>query len=112
MGVVTTGAVLGLVWGAWHFPPFWEANSFSDPVAIAFLLARLFSWLPPFRVLMVWLHERTHSLLLVVLMHTSLVATQLVLVAPFTFEPAGALVYILVWAAVLWAFGAVVGRRA
>ena len=25
-GIRTTGVMVGLLWGAWHFPPFWEAN--------------------------------------------------------------------------------------
>jgi membrane protease YdiL (CAAX protease family) len=29
----------------------------------------LFSWLPPYRVLMVWVYDRTRSLLVVMLMH-------------------------------------------
>lgn len=100
--VVASGAILGLIWGAWHFPPFWESDTFAQPVAFGLLLARLFSWLPAFRVLMVWVHDRTQSLLVVILMHASLVATQFVLVAPFDFEGTGAVVYILAWAALLW----------
>jgi hypothetical protein len=31
----------------------------------------LFSWLPPFRVLLVWVHDRTQSLPVVMLMHAA-----------------------------------------
>jgi hypothetical protein len=31
----------------------------------------LFSWLPPFRVLLVWLHDRTLSLPVVMVMHAA-----------------------------------------
>ncbi len=99
--VFAAGLLLGLVWGVWHFPLFWEGSSFATTLGLALLLARLFSWLPPFRTLMVWVHDRTDSLLLVVLMHVSLVLSTLLL------QPAvsgsSLLVYILVWAAVLWA---------
>ncbi|MCA9707205.1 MAG: CPBP family intramembrane metalloprotease, partial [Myxococcales bacterium] len=72
--VLTTGVVVGLVWGAWHFPPFWEHDTLAEPVALGLLLARLFSWLPAFRVLMVWVHDRTQSFWAVVLMHAPLAA--------------------------------------
>ncbi|MCB9717519.1 MAG: CPBP family intramembrane metalloprotease [Myxococcales bacterium] len=108
--VLVTGLVLGVVWGAWHFPPFWEGDTFTRPLAFGLLLARLLTWLPAFRVLLVWVHDRTKSLLVVILMHASLVASQFVLIVPFDFAGTGAVVYILVWAAVLWAIAVVVAR--
>jgi membrane protease YdiL (CAAX protease family) len=77
--ILTTGLTVGVVWGAWHFPLFWERNTFSAMLPLSILLVRLFSWLPPFRVLMVWIHDRTGSLPVVMLMHAALVATQLIL---------------------------------
>jgi membrane protease YdiL (CAAX protease family) len=109
--VLTTGILIGLVWGAWHFPPFWLPDTFAEPVAFGLLLARLFSWLPAFRVLLVWIHERTRSLLIVILMHASLVAAQFVFIVPFEFTGAGAVVYILAWALLLWVFAAIASRR-
>ncbi|NIV35134.1 MAG: CPBP family intramembrane metalloprotease, partial [Anaerolineae bacterium] len=53
-GVLTTGLIVGLLWGAWHFLLFWESGSFSGALSLALLLGRLFSWLPAYRVLMVW----------------------------------------------------------
>lgn len=46
--VLATGVIVGMVWGAWHFPPFWESDTFVHPVAFGLLLARLFTWLPAF----------------------------------------------------------------
>ncbi len=106
--VLRTGLLLGLVWGAWHFPLFWQRDSFTTTLGLALLLARLFAWLPPFRALMVWLHERTHSLLLVVLMHVSLVMSTLLLQPALT--GADLLSYILVWAATLWLVSLAVTR--
>lgn len=100
---VTTGLGVGFVWGAWHFPLFWENGSFSAALPIAILLARLFSWLPPFRVLMVWLYDRTGTLLLPMLMHASLVATQLIF-APARLGGMPLFVHLLVWCAAIWAF--------
>jgi membrane protease YdiL (CAAX protease family) len=76
-GIVATGLLVGVVWGAWHFPAFLESDSFTAALPLALLLARLFSWLPAFRVLMVWVYDRTGSLLVAVLMHVSLTATSM-----------------------------------
>ena len=42
------------------------------------MAAMLFSWLLPYRVLIVWVYDRTHSLLVAVLMHMQIVIGQLV----------------------------------
>ena len=104
--VFNTGVIIGLVWGAWHFPLFWEVNSFTSLLPFLLLLAKLFSWLPPYRVLMVWVYKHTESLLIVILMHTSLVATLLVL-DPIV-KGTGLLLFILSRAVLLWAMAAVV----
>lgn len=112
-GVLTTGLIVGLVWGAWHFLVFWESTTFSTTFGLALLLARLFSWLPPYRVLMVWVYDQTESLLVVMLMHATLVAAQFTLF-PMTLAGMTALTAILTWAVVLWiavAGVAVVNRR-
>jgi len=99
--ILTTGLIVGVVWGAWHFPLFWEADTFSAPLPFAILLARLFSWLPPFRVLMVWIHDRTRSLPVVMFMHAALVATQLLLM-PGAVTAARLVTPILVVPAAMW----------
>jgi membrane protease YdiL (CAAX protease family) len=99
-GVLTTGLIVGLLWGAWHFILFWESGSFSGALPLALLLARLFSWLPAYRILMVWVYDRTESLLVTILMHVSLVASTVIVEPPLT--GGSILTYILVRAAVLW----------
>jgi len=105
-GVLTTGLIVGLLWGAWHFILFWESDSFSGALPLALLLARLFSWLPAYRVLMVWVYDRTESLLVAMLMHVSLVATLMIIDPSLT--GGSLLTFILVRAAVLWIFVAAV----
>jgi membrane protease YdiL (CAAX protease family) len=109
-GVLVTGLIVGLVWGLWHFPPFWDGDTFAQPTAFGLLFARLFTWLPAFRACLVWLHDRTGSLLVVVIMHASLVATQFVLIVPFEFERSGAVVYIIGWGVILWLAAAILTR--
>jgi membrane protease YdiL (CAAX protease family) len=79
-GILGTGVIMGLLWGSWHFPLFAgsAASSGGIPPAL-FMTAMLFSWLPPYRVLMVWVHDRTRSLLVAMLMHMPIVVSQFVL---------------------------------
>ena len=102
--VLATGIIVGFLWGVWHFLLFWEKDSFSGVLPLVLLLARLFSWLPAYRILMIWVYDHTGSLFVVILMHTSLVAT-LMIIDPVL--SGGSLVtFILVRAAVLWVIAA------
>ena len=101
--VLGTGLILGLVWGAWHLlVNLWASRTFTGTVPVPlYLSAGLFSSLLAFRVAMVWVYDRTGSLLLSVLMHGSLTACALLLSPPTT--GVRLLTYDLVLAAALWA---------
>jgi uncharacterized protein len=100
-GILSTGIMVGLVWGAWHFPLFWQADSFDSAVPLTLLLVRLFSWLPPFRILMVWFYDRTGSLLLPMLMHGCVSAVSVVIVDA---APSAVVLWTatLVWPVMMW----------
>ena len=106
-GVLNTGLIVGFVWGAWHFLPFWKSETFSATFPLVLLLGQLFSWLPPYRILMVWVYDRTESLLVSVLMHASLMAGLNALV-PAELSGTTLLTWILAWAAALWVIVGVV----
>lgn len=109
-GVLFSGLLLGSLWGLWHFPAFWQEDTFSGTLPLLLLLARLFSWIIAYRVLMVWLYKRTQSLLLVILMHMSLVVCMIAIEPPL--QGMSLLTYILTWAAVLWTvIGGVIFRE-
>jgi membrane protease YdiL (CAAX protease family) len=112
-GILNTGLIVGFVWGTWHFLPFWKSDTFSATLPLVLLLGQLFSWLPPYRILMVWVYDRTESLLLCVLMHASLMAGLSALV-PAELSGSTLLTWILSWAAVLWGIvgvGTLVGEK-
>lgn len=69
--------------------------------------------LPAYRVLMVWVHDRTSSLLLAVLMHASLTGNVLFILMPPVIPATSLMTWYLAFAAILWAtVGAVaVGSR-
>jgi len=108
-GVLTTGLIVGVLWGAWHFLPFfWGSDTSSGGLSLALvLLVQLFSLLPAFRVLMVWVYDRTGSLLVALLMHASLVVCTQSLAPP---AQAGVPLVTadLVFTAALWVVVAVV----
>ena len=106
--ILTTGLAVGVVWGAWHLPLFWEADSFSAALPLGLLVMKLFSWLPPFRVLLVWVHDRTRSLPLVMLMHAAVSFVSIAL-SPERLTGLYLLTSLLVSAATMWLLLAVVG---
>ena len=97
--VLTTGLIMGALWAVWHFPVnFWSSGTAAGTLALHPLLHSLIfsvGILPAFRVLMVWVYDRTHSLLLAMAMHASLTAGNIVLL------PATAGLPLIVWSTVV-----------
>jgi len=111
-GFLSAGLMMGLVWGAWHYPLFSGSASGAIPPAL-YIAVLLFTFLIPFRILMVWLYDRTKSVLVVMLMHAPLAAGQLILL-PSAISNEGAVIFDLAFAAALWIVVAAVfwaGRR-
>jgi hypothetical protein len=108
--VLTTGLIVGVLWGAWHFlVNFWSSGSPSGVLSLTLLLhSVIFSVgiLPAYRVLMVWVYDCTGSLLVAMLMHLSLTASNVILVPLAT--GAHLVIWSLVLAAALWAVVAAV----
>jgi hypothetical protein len=68
----------------------------------------LFSWLPPFRVILVWVHDRTQSLPVVMLMHAAISFVTLT-VRPEGLTGTHLLSSLLVSPVTMWLFLAAVG---
>ena len=95
---------MGLLHGVWHFLiAFWTGASFSGGQWTSYVLG-IFAFylgaLPAYRVLMVWVYDRTASLLVAMLMHASLSASTLILQPPLTGAPF--LTWNLALTATLW----------
>ena len=101
---VTTALIVGLLHGTWHFLiALWAGGSFSGGQWATYLLGILAFYLgalPAYRVLMVWIYDRTGSLLVAMLMHASLSASTLILQPPLTGAPF--LTWNLALTAILW----------
>lgn len=116
-GVLATGLIVGVVWGAWHLLTnvFWAGRASAGELPLSFFLPAsvasvLIGYLAAFRVLMVWVYDHTQSLLLAMLMHASLTASVLIL------DPAGLsgvalLTYSFALAASVWTVVGVIGAR-
>ncbi len=111
-GVLVTGLIVGVLWAAWHlFQMLWVGRSSSATLPLAVFMPLYFlsavAALTAYRVLMVWVYDRTESLLVVILMHVSLAAsTFVILLPPATGTPL--IMYYLVLAAALWVIVAAV----
>lgn len=102
-GTFVTGLIVGLVWGAWHLlVTWWGSTDTSGSLSMTvYLPAMTLSFLVPFRVLMVWVYDRTGSLLIAMLMHASLTASVRIL-DPVPISGTQIVVYNLVLGAALW----------
>jgi uncharacterized protein len=107
-GILSTGIIMGLLWGAWHYPLFSGSSSSSGAIPPTLYLAvLLFSFLLPYRILMIWVYDRTKSLLVVMLMHAPLAAGQLILMPP-AISGERMVTFDLAFAAALWVIVAAV----
>jgi len=103
------GINLGILWGLWHLLSNYigsAAGAGSVPLPL-YMTLLLFSFLPPFRILMVWVYKHTESLFLAVLMHTSLDVSW-ILSMPVAITGKERVIWYALWAVVLWSIVAVI----
>jgi uncharacterized protein len=102
--VLTTGLIVGLLWGVWHFLlTFWASGDPSGSLSLALFLPPLLFYvgvLPAYRVLMVWVYDRTGSLLVAMLMHASLTGSTIFILSPLARGVSLAIYYVVLTAAV------------
>ncbi|MDD4898387.1 MAG: CPBP family glutamic-type intramembrane protease [Methanocellales archaeon] len=113
--ILSTGLIVGILWGIWHFMiAFWASNYLvvvgSWIMFVAGFLAFYLLALPAYRVLLVWIFDRTGgNLPVIMLMHAFLSASTLILQPSAT--GAIALVWNLVLGIVLWLVVAIVAAK-
>jgi pimeloyl-ACP methyl ester carboxylesterase/membrane protease YdiL (CAAX protease family) len=104
--VAMTGIIVGVLWGLWHFlQQVFVSGTYAGGIPLfPFLMLSVFAAvanLTAYRVLMVWVYDRTGSLLVTTLMHGMLTASTI-----FWFTPiaTGTLFLANVWlaAAAMW----------
>jgi membrane protease YdiL (CAAX protease family) len=85
--VFTTGLIVGVLWGVWHllqqvFISGSYAAGIPMPLYMAVAIFNTVAGLTAYRVLLVWVYDRTGSLLVTTLMHSSLTACNIFIFRP------------------------------
>jgi membrane protease YdiL (CAAX protease family) len=109
-GLLPTGLILGVLWGAWHVLPvdLWASASSSGGLSLTLFmtvrgLGLLVGQLLAYRLLMVWVYDRTGSLFLAMLMHASLDASTFIVgPGPLAVSGSALLTYDLVLGLAWW----------
>jgi CAAX protease family protein len=105
-GAFVTAIIVGLVWGSWHLlQTLWVGGAYAGGLPLTLFVSLYFvsavAQLTAYRVLMVWVYDRTDSLFVATLMHGSLTASTIFLFAPLA-TGARFLAYMWALAAALW----------
>jgi membrane protease YdiL (CAAX protease family) len=112
--VLTTGLIVGVLWGVWHlFPGFWGSGDASGVFSpLLFFPPSLFFMgvLPPYRVLMAWVFDRTGSQFVIMFMHMSITASTLFILAPAA-RGVQLMIYYVILTAMMWIVALAVVRR-
>jgi hypothetical protein len=107
--VAATALIVGVPWGAWHLltNDLWIGKTYAAGLPVGLFLALngltlLIGQLPAYRVLMVWIYDRTGgSLLVAMLMHASLSACTFIL-GPVAASGIALVIYDFVLGAAWW----------
>ena len=101
--VFVTGLNLGFMWGLWHLlSNYIGSASGARTLPLPWYMGViLFSFLPPFRILMTWVYDHTKSLFVAILMHASLDAFW-ILSSPNALTGQQRVTWYIAWASVLW----------
>lgn len=103
--ILSTGLIVGILWGIWHFMiAFWASNYLSGTDSWTMFVAGFIAFyllaLPAYRVLLVFVYDRTESLPVIMLMHAFLSASTLIFQPSATGEIA--FIWNLVLGIILW----------
>jgi len=104
--ILITGLIVGFLWGAWHFlQGLWISGTYAGGLSLAVYMPLSVlsgvAQLTAYRILLVWIYDRTGSLLVTTLMHASLTISTIFIFRPLAI---GAAFLTNAWllAAALW----------
>jgi membrane protease YdiL (CAAX protease family) len=105
-GVLATGFLIGLAWGAWHLiAAFWGSGDTDGRFSLVLFWPQFVFYaavLPAYRMLMTWVYDRTQSLFISMVMHASLTGFVLFILMPQALTGMPLSYWYLVFAAALW----------
>ncbi len=104
--ILITGLIVGIIWGAWHLlQGIWTSGTYAETLPLSFFLPLSIlagiAQLTAYRILLVWVYDRTKSLLVVTLMHASLSASTIFIFRPLS-TGMSYLIYAWLFVASLW----------
>lgn len=104
--ILITGIIVGIIWGAWHLlQGLWISGTYAGTLPLSFYLPLSIlsgiAQLTAYRILLVWVYDRTKSLLVVTLMHASLSASTIFIFRPLSIG-ISYLTYAWLFVAALW----------
>ncbi len=112
--VLTSGLIVGVLWGAWHvfLNAFWVNEAFRGGLSSGLFIAEkglmnMVGLLPAYRILMVWVYDRSGSLPVAMLMHASLLLCTMTL-DPAAISGLSMVTYDVVAAGAMWIMVAVI----
>jgi hypothetical protein len=99
-----------MLWGLWHLPSNYigSASGAGTVPLPLYLSLLLFTFLPPYRILMMWVYKHTGSLFIAVLMHASLDIFW-ILSTPLLLTGKERVIWYVLWAVVLWSMVLIIG---
>lgn len=110
--ILKTGVIVGVLWGLWHvLQQLYISGTYAGGIPFAIYVSislfNTITGLTAYRILLVWINDRTGSLLLTTLMHASLTASNIFIFRP---ETTGIpfLAFGFAFAAMQWVFVALV----
>jgi uncharacterized protein len=109
--LIASSIILGIMWGLWHLLSNFQGSATGAgtiPLALYMPLI-LFSFLPPFRILMIWVYKHTESLFIAILMHASLDVFW-ILSMPLTITGKERMIWYALWSFVLWVIVAIINK--
>ncbi len=113
-GVLKVGFIVGLIWALWHtLPGVWMGYGSGAVTNLPLLMsyfADSFLLLVIFRVLMVWVYDKTGSLFVAMLMHGSLTAAARI-IPPVGIVGAQLMIFDFIWATTLLAITVIALRK-
>jgi hypothetical protein len=105
-GVLPAGLILGAMWGCWHLiVAVWGSGTPTGEFSGLLFLPQFFFYaavLPAYRILMTWVYDQTHSLMVAILMHLSLTGNVLFIFMPPGIPELPLLAWYIALAAALW----------
>ncbi len=113
-GVLKVGLIVGLLWALWHtLPGVWIGYGSGAVTSLPLLMsyfADSFLFLVIFRVLMVWVYDKTESLFVAMIMHGSLTAAARI-IPPIGIVGAPLMIFDFFWVTTLLIIAVVTLRK-